>query len=228
MSEEVDYKVRLEESIQEALNYVAASKERINKSKSKNKKRKENAEKKAKNNKRVHALDGLVDELLQMKEGERKAQLIRPIVPIREWLNNEYYCGAEVFNLYPFWKEHLIRIYESPVLINEIILTGGLGTGKTTFANAVILRKIYELSCYMNVPALFNLLPTSLMLFAYFNLNLAQANLTGYGQLRNMIDSSKYFQELFPRNTRTNSAIEFTQANMMVRFASNEGHIIRY
>ena len=25
---------------------------------------------------------------------------------------------------------------------------------------------------------------------------------------------------------RTNSAIEFTQANMMVRFASNEGHII--
>jgi hypothetical protein len=78
----------------------------------------------------------------------------------------------------------------------------------------------------MNVPALFNLLPTSLMLFAYFNLNLAQANLTGYGQLRNMIDTSNYFKEIFPRNMRTNSAIEFTQANMMVRFASNEGHII--
>ena len=41
-----------------------------------------------------------------------------------------------------------------------------------------------------------------------------------------MIDSSSYFKELFPRNTRTNSSIEFTQANMMVRFASNEGHII--
>ena len=78
----------------------------------------------------------------------------------------------------------------------------------------------------MNVPALFNLLPTSLMLFAYFNLNLAQANLTGYGQLRNMIDTSNYFKEIFPRNMRTNSAIEFTQANIMVRFASNEGHII--
>lgn len=78
----------------------------------------------------------------------------------------------------------------------------------------------------MNVPALFNLLPTSLMLFAYFNLNLNQANLTGYGQLRNMIDTSKYFQEVFPRNTRTNSAIEFTQSKMMVRFASNEGHVI--
>lgn len=79
----------------------------------------------------------------------------------------------------------------------------------------------------MNVPALFNLLPTSLMLFAYFNLNLAQANLTGYGQLKNMIDTSAYFKEIFPRNTRTDSEIKFTQANMMVRFASNEGHIIR-
>ena len=227
MSNTVDYRVRLEESIQEALRYASKTKNLERSKSKKKKKKKEVISSKVVNNKRVHAVDGLVDELLQMKEGERKAQLIRPIVPIREWLSNEYYCGAEVFNLYPFWKEHLIRIYESPVLINEIILTGGLGTGKTTFANAVILRKIYELSCYMNVPALFNLLPTSLMLFAYFNLNLAQANLTGYGQLRNMIDSSKYFQELFPRNTRTNSAIEFTQANMIVRFASNEGHIIR-
>ena len=78
----------------------------------------------------------------------------------------------------------------------------------------------------MNVPALFNLLPTSLMLFAYFNLNLEQANLTGYGQLKNMIDTSKYFQEIFPRNQKINSSIDFTQANMMVRFASNESHII--
>ena len=217
----------LTKAIELAIESAASiSKERLKAKRSKNKNRKEHGDRKASQNSKVNALDSLVEDLMQMKEGERKAQLIRPIVPIEEWLGNEYYCGQEVFNLYPFWKEHMIKIYNSPVMINEIILTGGLGTGKTTFANAVILRKIYELSCYMNVPALFNLLPTSLMLFAYFNLNLAQANLTGYGQLRNMIDSSKYFREQFPRNTRTNSAIEFTKANMMVRFASNEGHII--
>ena len=43
---------------------------------------------------------------------------------IEEWINNEYYCGAEVFNLYPFWKKHLLNIYNSPVKINEVILTG--------------------------------------------------------------------------------------------------------
>ncbi len=221
-SVQATYSVQIEQSIQDTINYITKTKSMTLKKNKKKKKKKQTEEQ----FKREHALDKVVNNLLQMKEGERKAQLVRPIIPIREWLGNEYYCGSEVFNLYPFWKEHLIRIYESPVLINEIILTGGLGTGKTTFANAVILRKIYELSCYMNVPALFNLLPTSLMLFAYFNLNLEQANLTGYGQLKNMIDTSKYFQEIFPRNQKINSSIDFTQANMMVRFASNESHII--
>ena len=76
----------------------------------------------------------------------------------------------------------------------------------------------------MNVPALFNLLPTSLMLFAYFNLNLAQANLTGYGQLKEMIDNCPYFQENFPRNNKKESEIVWPQANMMVRFASGTQH----
>lgn len=109
-------------AIQDTLNYVKKESKNISKKKDKSKNNdKDNKKEESKVSK--NALDSVVDNLLQMKEGERKAQLIRPIVPIREWLSNEYYCGAEVFNLYPFWKEHLIRIYESPVLINEIILT---------------------------------------------------------------------------------------------------------
>lgn len=105
-------------AIQDTLNYVEKESKSISKKKNKDKNTKNKS-----TSMKYNALDSVVDNLLQMKEGERKAQLIRPIVPIREWLSNEYYCGAEVFNLYPFWKEHLIKIYESPVLINEIILT---------------------------------------------------------------------------------------------------------
>jgi hypothetical protein len=214
MLEENISKTVLEEAIADAINTASI----INKTKK---------HKKTKISKKNNlALNKVVDDILSLKEGTRQAQQIRPIVSIEEWIGNEYYCGSEAFRLYPFWKDHLIRIFNSPIRINELILTGGLGTGKTTFANVVILREIYELSCYMNIPALFNLLPTSLMLFAYFNLNLQQANLTGFGQLKNMIDSSKYFQENFPRDVKNNSSINFTKANMMVRFASNEGHII--
>lgn len=63
-------------------------------------------------------------------------------------------------------------------------------------------------------------------MFAYFNLNLQQAELTGFGQLREMIDRCPYFQEHFMRDMKNNAAIKFPQANMLIRFASNTSHTI--
>lgn len=171
-------------------------------------------------------LEELVDTIVQMKDAEKKAAKIRNIVPIEEWLDNEYYVGPDALSIYPYWKKHIINIFNSPVRINEVILTGGLGTGKTTIANIILLRKIYELSCYSNIPALFNLMASSKIMLAYFNLNLGQALLTGYGQLKEMIDNCPYFQEHFSRNMKKDSEIVWPQTNMMVRFASGTQHTI--
>lgn len=171
-------------------------------------------------------LENLVDTLVAMKDAEKKAARLRDIVPIDEWLDSEYYVGPDALSIYPYWKQHIINIFNSPVRINEVILTGGLGTGKTTIANIILLRRLYELSCYSNIPALFNLMASSKIMLAYFNLNLGQALLTGYGQLKEMIDNCPYFQEHFTRNNKKDSEIVWPQANMMVRFASGTQHTI--
>lgn len=173
-----------------------------------------------------NALASLVDTIVDMKDSERKAARVRDIIPIEQWINDEYYVGPDALSIYPYWKQHIINIFNSPVRINEVILTGGLGTGKTTIANVILLRKLYELSCYSNIPALFNLMASSKIMMSYFNLNLGQALLTGYGQLKEMIDNCPYFQEHFPRNTKKDSEISFPQSNMMVRFASGTQHTI--
>ena len=67
---------------------------------------------------------------------------------------------------------------------------------------------------------------SSKLMFAYFNLNLKQAEQTGYGQLKEMIDNCPYFQEHFSRDMKNDSNIKFPQANMTVRFASDSNHII--
>ena len=124
MSQKSLQEAELINSIQSALD---ATKKEVLEAKKKEKKinkRKQQADRKVQESNLVSRLDSLIDELLAMKEGDRKAQLVRKIVPIEEWINNEYYCGAEVFNLYPFWKKHLLNIYNSPVKINEVILTG--------------------------------------------------------------------------------------------------------
>lgn len=173
-----------------------------------------------------NSFDNVIETLMDIKDKDSKVFQIREIVPIEEWIDSPYYAGPDAASIYPYWKQHIINIFNSPVRINEVILTGGLGTGKTTIANILLLRRIYELSCYTNIPALFNLMASSKLMFAYFNINMAQALLTGYGQLKEMIDNCPYFQEKFPRNIRKDSEINFPQANMTVRFASGTQHTI--
>ena len=77
-----------------------------------------------------NSLNFLVDQITQMKDSEKKAAKIREIVPIEEWINSQYYVGDDVHSIYPFWKKHIINIFNSPIKINEVVLTGGLGTRK--------------------------------------------------------------------------------------------------
>lgn len=71
-------------------------------------------------------LEGLLNTLIDMKDEEKKAVRLREIVPIDEWINSEYYVGPDALSIYPYWKQHIINIFTSPVKINEVILTGGL------------------------------------------------------------------------------------------------------
>lgn len=166
------------------------------------------------------------NELLDYKTGRTEAKLIRPIVPIEKWINSEYYVGPDAPNIYPFWKKHIINIFNSKEKINEVIVHGSIGTGKSTFANIVLLRKLYELSCYENIQSLFNLMVTSSIALIYFNISKDQAELTGYGQLKQMLDAIPYFKDHFPRNTHKTNDIEWPDNNMYITYGSSTNHAI--
>lgn len=77
-----------------------------------------------------NSLNTLIDTIIDMKDSEKKAARIRDIVPIEEWINSEYYCGPDALSIYPYWKRHIINIFNSPVKINEVILTGRIRNRK--------------------------------------------------------------------------------------------------
>lgn len=158
--------------------------------------------------------------------GKRQAKLIRPIVPIEEWINSEYYLGREVHNIYPFWKREMVNISNNPTRINQVIVTGSIGVGKTTFAALLLLRLIYELSCYENVAALFKLMGVSKIAFAYLSVTRDQAENSGFSFLKEWVDNIPYFTEHFPRHNKLDSFIVFPQENMFVLFGSVANHFI--
>lgn len=156
----------------------------------------------------------------------KESDQIREIAPIEEWINSEYYCGADVKKLYPFWKDLICDIFrDGKQNYNQIVLTGGLGTGKSTCGLYIVLRKLYELSCYKNVAGLFGLMSNTMTAFLYFSLTKYQAERSGFAQLRLIIDGIPYFKELFQRNKYRNSTLDFPE-NIRVFYGSSTADMI--
>lgn len=169
-----------------------------------------------------------LDEIIKTKNAKVTSKLIREIVPPERWINDPYYTGESGKLLYPFWKQHFINIFSRPLdqRINEIILTGSIGGGKTTFMTFCFLRLLYEISCYDNPHALYGLMPGTTIMLAYLSLNREIAEATGYGDLRSLIDSVPYFKDHFPRNYRLSNDIHWPDKNLKVTAGSRISHTI--
>lgn len=177
--------------------------------------------------KEMELFKAILEETKKIKNRGKNPKKIRDVVPIHQWVEDEYYVGPPGMSLYPYWKQQLIRVFdeENEVPINEVIVTGGIGTGKSTFGCFLIVRKLYELSCYTNIPALFQLMPGTLISFMYFTVSKTQAELTGYGQIKNIIDSIPYFKENFPRNDKLQSMLVFPE-DLLLFYGSSNAHAI--
>jgi len=156
----------------------------------------------------------------------KEAKLVREVVPIETWLNEEFYSGPSSSQLYPYWKNAIIKVFNSPKRINEVIITGSIGTGKSTAAIYMIAYRLYELSCYYPPQALYNLMNNSKILFAYFNITKDLAGQVGFSQLRDLIDTIPYFQNIFKRNERINSILEWPQSRIYMKPASTSNDVL--
>jgi len=154
-----------------------------------------------------------------------EAKQVREILPIEKWLESEYYIGRDGQKIYDFWKEVIIDIFKDGQKYNEIIFEASLGTGKSTIGLYILIRKLYEMSCFENIPALYGLMSTASTFFMYLAPTLTTAESTGYGQLRNTLDTIPYFCENFQRNPNKSSTLEFPE-HIVFAAGSTLGHIV--
>ena len=171
-------------------------------------------------------LKQLVTDIKNYKGIGQEAKLLRPVVPIETWLNEEFYSGPSSYQIYPYWKNAIIKVFSSPIRINEVIITGSIGTGKSTIACYLIVYKLYELSCYYPPQALYNLMNNSKILFAYFNITKDLASQVGFSQIRDLIDTIPYFQNIFKRNEKINSILEWDQSRIYMKSASSSNDVL--
>ena len=157
----------------------------------------------------------------------KKEELIRPIIPVSEWVKDPYYVGQQGLALYPFWIKVIEDTFKDGKLnYNIVIASGGIGTGKSTAGVYLMVRFLYELSCYENIHKHLGLrMDTAALVFLLFCITKKQVKNTTFRKLRETIDSIPYFRENFPRYERANDELRFPK-NVLTLYGSGTGDAI--
>lgn len=160
------------------------------------------------------------------------AKLIRKIVPIEAWLQDPFYLGPEVDAIRPYVAD-FIKEYCHATYVNEMdmtvpkrkfIATGASRTGKSYGSRILIIRILYEMSCYDNFPCLFGLSPSTIPKIFWLSYTIGKSASTGLKGLIKIIDKIPYFQ--LPDVKRKDLESELVFPFCEVRVGSNVSHII--
>ena len=152
-----------------------------------------------------------------------KAEQIRKIVPIEEWLTSYYYLGPEVDFIRPYVSEFIKEYANSPQK-RKFLCTGASRTGKSYGVRILLQRILYEMSAYRNFPCLFGLSPSTVPKIYWLSYTYNKAESTGLKGLIKMIDKVPYWQQ--PDLKRKDLESELIFPFCEVRTGSNVSHII--
>jgi len=142
------------------------------------------------------------------------------VVTFQEFVTSPKFCNES--GLYQFWLDNI----DPYPYYSEFILTGSLGSGKTTVANYYLCWRLYALLSKPNLRRYLGLMENSPIYLMYFSISLRQALRSGYAQLINIIDDCRWFETYHPRDKTIESEIRFIKDNVHIVTGSTVGHQI--
>lgn len=185
----------------------------------------------------LDALEAIVDEELQAFPAKQRPALIHYLTQYLQGLIkldlNEYETvpvDPKTFLFDPFFLGLKDEVY--PSLIDEfiemnsgryieIVLTGGIGTAKTTLALWSTAYQLYLLSCLKRPQKVFKLDKSSEIAFVFQSITEDLARKVNYTRFKAIIDSSPYFQTRFPYDRKVEKELKFPN-RIFVRAISGE------
>jgi hypothetical protein len=144
----------------------------------------------------------------QTYKGWVAADYLGEPVSVREFVLNPYYLGKSLATaIYPRLLLDLEELFAGEY--TEVVLGGGIGTGKTTFAAIVLAYDIYLVSCLRDPAAAYGMVPGTPLTFLNVSVDLTQARNVLFEGLFNLVRNSPHFLQQFPFDTKLTNEIRF-------------------
>lgn len=116
-------------------------------------------------------------------------------VSMEQFIEDPYYLGESCETLYPQLRQDLIDLFDYPY--REVVLTGGIGVGKTYVLSIALCRVLYLLSCLTNPQKVFGLSSGTEMVIPLISKNLILARDVMKTAVDDKIKESPYFMTKF-------------------------------
>jgi len=116
------------------------------------------------------------------------------IATVEEFVMDDYYLGHIGKYFYPKWLEDMKELFAGRY--TEAIITGSIGSGKTTFCDMSLGYMFYELCMLKDPQATFGLMPGSEIVLVCFNRDKRLARDVTFGGLKRKLEPSPFFKEL--------------------------------
>jgi hypothetical protein len=128
-----------------------------------------------------------------------------PVHPLEFLVGKEYLNKGE--DLYPKILPYFVEMNCGDYV--EAVLTGAIGTAKSTLAIWTTAYQLYCLSAYINPHRQFELDTASEILFIFQSLNKQLAKEVDFDRFRATLETSPYFREKFPFDKNLLSQLQF-------------------
>ena len=150
----------------------------------------------------------VIERMLEFLRGKPYSMVNLP-VPLEEFVCSEDFLDKSE-TIYPKIMEELKELNREGVY-DEAVLTGGIGSGKTTIALYTTAYQLYRLSLFVSPHAKFQLDPTSEIVFIFQSLNFTAAKQVDYNRFRELLQQAPYFQRNFRHDKNLESKLVFAR-----------------
>ncbi len=174
--------------------------------------------------KKKNNIKDLLETALQVQGGDTENKRNYIPVPPREFLTSEYYSGFQKDDIYDFWVDEVCDFVENE--FSEWIVTGSLGSGKSTGANLLLEYMLYELFSWKSLNKYLMIPELQEVYNIYFSISQTQAKRTGFSQFKSMTDSSRWYKENAQRDKKIDSILKWNNGKFGVFSGSNHSHAI--
>ena len=111
------------------------------------------------------------------------------------YLGKAWHLPDGTCKLFPYWEKRLKELFPDNITtnVNNVILSGARGLGKSEIAVTIGLYLMYRLMCLKNPYLTLNLKPTEKVAFAFMNITEILAKEIGVVKFQNTVQASPWF-----------------------------------